>query len=216
MRLIIYGQLQTFTPLKDFRAAHGLPPNFGVSLFEPKSYDGLGRIDSAGAELNSVRQAIVSLVKSIGQPEDLSIWLKTSHVLRDFFQRQLESVNPQVGLRPPEVEFAVAGFGDVIEAVIWALLRARATKSAAPPFAAIYAEWLNNTVRASQTIHEYAQGGERWGVQMVNNAYGRVGMYIRADDAVYFVADSTLACPAEGFMQSLLAEVAAYILQTQE
>src|SRR5215207_1545270 len=197
MRLIIYGQPQTFTPLKDFRAAHGLPPDFGVSRFEPKSYDGLGRIDGAGAELNSVRQTVVGLVKSIGQPDDPAIWLKMSPVLRDFFQRQLETVNPQVGLRPPEVEFAVAGFGDVTEAVIWALLRARATKSPAPLFASIYAEWLNNTVRVSQTIHEYMHGTERCGVQMVNNAYGRVGMYIRVGDTVYCVADSTLACPAE-------------------
>ena len=216
MRLIIDGQPQTFIPLKDFRAAHGLPPDFGVSRFEPKSYEGLGRIDSAGAELNSVRQAVVGMVKSIGKPEDPTIWLKMSTVLRDFFQRQLESINPQVGLRPPEVEFAVAGFGDVTEAVIWALLRADATKSPVPPFASIYAEWLNNTVRVSQTIHEYTHEGERWGVQMVNNAYGRVGMYIRAGDIVYCVADSALACPAEGFMQSLLAEAAAYILQTQE
>jgi hypothetical protein len=216
MHLLIYGQPQTFTPLRDFRAAHVLPPDFGVSRFEPKSYDGLGRIDSAGAELNSARQAVIGLVKSVGQPEDPTIWLKMSPVLRDFFQRQLESINSQVGLRPPEVEFAVAGFGDVTEAVIWALLRARATKSAAPPFAAIYAEWLNNTVRVSQTTHEYAHGGERWGVQMVNNAYGRVGMYISAGDTVYCVADSGLTCPAEGFMQSLLAEVSAYILQTTE
>src|SRR5688500_5081521 len=151
MRLTIDGQPQTFTPLRDFRAAHGLPPDFGVSRFEPKSYDGLGRIDSVGAELNNVRLAVVGMVKSVGQPEDPAIWLKMSPVLRDFFQRQLESVNPKVGLRPPEVEFAAAGFGDVTEAVIWALLRARATKSPAPPFESIYAEWLNNTARVSQT-----------------------------------------------------------------
>ncbi len=215
MQLIIYGQLQTFAPLKAFREAHDLPPDFGIALFERKDFTGLGRIDQAGAELNAIRQAMLALAKP-GQAQQAAAWLKTIKVLRDFFQHQLRTINPGVGLKDVEIDFAVAGLNDVLEAVVWALLRAEATGAPAPAFAEIYAEWLNSTVRVSQTIHDYWNRGERWGVQVVTNAYGRVGMFIRAGTDVYCVQDTALACPAEGFMATLLAEIAVYILPSQE
>lgn len=213
--LTINNQTYPLIPIKDFRAAHDLPPEFGAALFEPKDYTGLGRIDRAGAELNAVRQSVLAFMQSVTPPSDPAGWLEIMRAARDLFQRELIRINDHVGLRQPEIEFAVSGFGDVGEAVVWALLRAKATRTPVPPFAAVYGEWLANSVRLSQAVHTYSHRGEHWEVQMVNNAYGRVGMYIRAGDAVYCVADSSLACPAEGFMRALLDEVAAYVFAEQ-
>lgn len=202
MRLTIDGAPRTFTPIRAFREAHGLPPAFGVALFEPKDYTGLGRIDQAGAELNAVRVAVLAAM-----PSKLAMreWLGFAPQLTARFVSQLYAINAKVQLRDVEIEFAAAGFADVCQAVIYALLRAQSGD--APPFEAIYGAWLDQTARVSQTIHEY--GG--WQIQIVTHAYGRAGLIVRDGAETSYVQDAALGCPAEGYMASLLAEVAARI-----
>jgi hypothetical protein len=209
MQLLMDGELRTFTPIKTFRAAHDLPDTFRVAHFEPKDYTGLGRIDRAGAELNAVRQAVLSSLPASLSPQ---AWLAYVPTLRDLFAARLYEINPQVGLKDVEVEFAVAGFSDVCEAVAWAMLRAGATHTAVPPFEQIYADWLNSTVRVSQAVHVYLHNGAAWRVQIVNNAYGRIGLIVHTGESAHYVIDSALACPAEGYMLALLGEVAARML----
>lgn len=203
MRLTIDGSPRPFTPIRAFREAHGLPPTFGVALFEPKDYTGLGRIDQAGAELNAVRAAVLAAI-----PARLTIqaWLGFAPELTRFFTDQLYAINSKVNLRDVEIEFAAAGFSDVCQAVIYAIMRAHG--AAPPPFEAIYGAWLDQTTRVSQTVHAYGD----WQVQIVTHAYGRAGLIVRAGDETFYVQDSALSCPAEGYMASLLAEVAARIV----
>jgi hypothetical protein len=57
MKLLIDGISHTFMPIRAFRTAHNLPPEFGVALFEPKDYTGLGSINRAGAEERRARDS---------------------------------------------------------------------------------------------------------------------------------------------------------------
>ncbi len=199
MRLTIDGSARDFTPIKQFRAAHNLPPEFGVALFEPKDYTGLGRIDHAGAELNSLRAAVIAALPSQSTPAQ---WIGFIPELTRRFTAQLYAINAQVKLRDVEIEFAAAGFADVCQALGYALFQ-----PSVPPFEAIYGRWLDDTTRVSQTIHTYGD----WRIQIVTHAYGRAGLIVRADGASFYLQDSALGCPAEGFMAALLAEVAARV-----
>ncbi len=199
MHLTIDGHPRDFTPIKAFREAHHLPPEFGVGLFEPKDYSGLGRIDRAGADLNQVRAAVLAAIPAkLPRPQ----WLSFSEQITRQFTQQMYAINPVVQLHDVEIEFAAAGFSDVCNAVIYALVRGNP-----PPFEAIYGQWLDDTVRVSQTMHAYGT----WQVQIVTHAYGRAGLIVRRSAAVDYVQDSALGCPAEGFMAALLAEVGARI-----
>lgn len=200
MWLTLDGVPREFTPIKAFRDAHHLPPEFGVALFEPKDYTGLGSIDRAGAELNAVRAAVIDALPARLTPPE---WLAFIPQLTRRFTDELYAINASVNLRDVEIEFAAAGFGDVCQAVVYALLR-----GSPPPFAAIYSAWLDSTARISQTIHPY--GG--WRVQIVTHAYGRAGLVVHAETETHYVQDAALSCPAEGYMAALLAEVAGHIL----
>ena len=204
MRLTIEAVPRSFVPIKSFREAHHLPPEFGVALFEPKDYNGLGRIDQAGMELNGVRAAVHAAI-----PPNLTLqsWLAFIPDLTRRFTDQLYAINPRVKLHDVEIEFAAAGFADVCQAVVYALLRARNVP--APPFEAIYSDWLDQTARVSQTTHLYSA----WQVQIITHAYGRAGLIVRMESETAYVQDAALACPAEGYMAALLAEVAAQIMR---
>jgi hypothetical protein len=195
MRLTIEGVPRLFEPIKGFRAAHDLPQDFGVALFEPKDYSGLGRIDQAGVDLNGVRAAVLGAI-----PPGLSLrdWLVFIPELTRLFTAKLNEINPRVNLRDVEIEFAAAGFADVCQAAVYALLR-----GASPSFEAVYGEWLGGSARVSQTVHAYGE----WRIQIVTHAYGRVGLIVDTGEMVHYVADSSLGCPAEGYMAALLAEV---------
>ncbi len=195
MRLTVDGAPRVFEPIRAFRAAQGLPAEFGVALFEPKDFGGLGRIDQAGAELNTVRAAVLAAV-----PARLTLrdWLTFIPELTRLFTAKLHEINPRVNLRDVEIEFAAAGFADVCQAAVYALLRGAET-----PFAAVYAEWLDQSARVSQTVHAYGT----WRVQIVTHAYGRAGLIVDTGADVHYVADASLGCPAEGYMASLLADV---------
>lgn len=195
MHLTIDGEPRLFEPIKAFRVAHDLPPEFGVVLFEPKDYAGLGRIDGAGADLNAVRAAVLAAI-----PPGLSLrdWVVFVPELTRLFTGKLYEINPRVNLRDVEIEFAAAGFADVCQAAVYAHLR-----SAAPHFEQVYTEWLDQSVRVSLTVHEYGA----WRIQIVTYAYGRAGLIVNTGNATHYVADASLACPAEGYMAALLSDV---------
>lgn len=205
-RFAIDGLARDFVPIKTFRAAHNLPESFGVALFEPKDFTGLGSIDRAGAALNTVRAAVLAALPERMAAND---WLNVLPGLARLFESKLYEINHEVGLREPEIGFAVSGFLDVLQAVAYAVIRARASGAPPPTFERVYAGWLDGSIRVSQTVHRYAHEGAEWSIRVITNAYGRAGMIIEAGEATYYVYDGALACPAEGFMARLLAEVAA-------
>jgi hypothetical protein len=209
MHLSLNGARRDFTPIKVFRAEHSLPASFGVALFEPKDYTGLGSIENAGTQLNGVRETVLNAI-----PTQMSAsgWLSFLPQLTTLFKNELYSINDVVNLKDVEIDFAAAGFGDVCHAFVYALLRARAEGKPPPAFESIYADWLDSTTRISQTIYRYTHGGQEWHIQIVTHAYGRAGLIITTPTDIHYIHDSALGCPAEGYMASLLKEVAERII----
>jgi len=206
LTLTLAGVVHTFIPIGAARSALGLPESFGVALFEPKQYAGLGSIDGAGEALRALREAVLAaaLDEADGDP------LAGCAALTRCFEQELRRINPAIGLREPEIGFAVSGFDDVLRAWVYACIRARALRSEPPPFATVYGRWLADSVRVSTTVHRFTDDRQSWKVQIVTHAYGRFGL-IMEDEAVRVtcVYDPGLSCPAEGFMMRLLGDVCA-------
>lgn len=213
MKLQIEDEMREFIPLKEFRERHNLPEDFRLSLFEPKEYEGLGSIEQAGAELNTVRQAVLDSVPEHITPQELMDFF---YKLQAIFRNLLYGINESVGLQEVEIEFAVAGFGDVTQHLNYAIMRGVVAKGEMPPFMQLYGEWLNSTIRVSFNTYNYTHNGQTWQIRTVNHVYGRVGMIVDTGEGVHYVVDSSLACPAEGFMAQLLSDVAAKVISAVE
>ena len=209
MQLSIDGHLQTLVDIKTFREQLGLPQHFGVSYFEPKDYRGLGSIEQAGAELNSVRNQIIQTV-----PERLERFalLPLIDSLAMLFRDALNTINDRVGLREDEVEFAVAGFTDVLMAVAYACIENRSLTTSDLDFNAIYFAWVNSSTRISSQVHVFDHRAQPLNIQIINTAYGRAGLVVDIDEARHYVRDGVFACPAEGFMMHLLRDVVDRIM----
>jgi hypothetical protein len=212
MQLAIAGQTHTFISLPIFRSRWGLPDDFNLAYFEPKDWQGLGRLEGSGKGLAIVRQRVLEVVPQIITLTDL---ISQVEALTDLFQRELAAINPQIGLREVEVDFAVAGFADITQAVAYQLLRLSHTYRHDPTqiepafdFLAIYQSWLDASARLSATPHSYSYENVQYEVQVVYNAYGRVGLSVQVAGEVYYVADMSLACPASNYMLDLCREVA--------
>jgi hypothetical protein len=210
MQLQIEGQVQRFVPIKNFRETFDLPVTFGISMFDSKDLTGLGQIESAGAaELNIVRQALLDAIPTVMPLED---WLAFLPHLERLFENKLHEINPEIGLKTVEIDYAVGGFSDVCQKLIYAMIRARAQDGSMPDFREVYTEWLSDSVRITSTVHSYIHEGDVWAVQIVYTAYGRTGLVVWMDNHTHYVVDNQYGCPAEGFMLSLLSEVATRII----
>ncbi len=209
MQLIIDGTPYNFTSIKDFRAAHNLPQSFGIGLFEAKDYAGLGRIDTAGTLLNGLRENVVA---SLPARLPALQWLSAIPNITRQFQKYLYHINDQVGLQDVEVEFAVAGFSDVLQVYAYALARANAEDSPMPDFQTLYVEWLHGTTKIFTQEHSYILDDQPCTVRVVAHAYGRIGLLIYSA-RTYAVYDPLLACPVEGFMTTFLTDIASHMQQ---
>jgi hypothetical protein len=212
MRLLIHHQPHDFIPLKAFRAAHALPDSFSVAYFEPKDFGGLATIEHASAELKHLREHLLTLI-----PQRLTTieLLRATDGLQHEFEQALRQSNATIGLREPEIAFAVAGFGDGLRAWCFALIRAQTIPNSPHPiFAAVYQEWFGQSGRLSSQVHEYEHQGAGWRVQIVNHLYGRAGLLVQTPHATYYVQDSIYTCPAESYMFNLLSEVAQALQQS--
>lgn len=217
MQFLIGEQLQTLIPLQHFREQWHLPDDFGVALFEPKEWTGLGSMEGAGRDLSLVRQRIVQAVPMPLAPAGLRIAVEG---LTRYFEQELQAANTQVGLREVEVDFAVAGFGDVLQAIAYRLIQLAqlyrqdpAQIAAKFDFAELYQTWLDGSARVSTKIHSYRQGETEFQVRVLNNIYGRIGLEVQAGEERYYVLDTALACPAASYMRGLCQEVAQKICQ---
>ena len=209
MQLAVEGALRDFSPVKVFRHAYNLPASFGVNHFEPKDYTDLGSIENAGAELNTVRAAVLDAIQL---PCTLSDWMNAAPDIAALFRLKLLQINNVVHLKEIEVDFAVAGLHDMLQAVIYELVRARASRQPPPPFEANNASWLNTSIKLSQTVHLYPYADrEVWEIKVLTHVYGRFGLVVRTNDGLQYVYDPALACPAQGYMTTLLGEIAAAI-----
>lgn len=215
LTLIIHGVAHAFIPIWAARSTLDLPDEFGVALFEPKDYTGLGSIDGAGEALRELREAVLAAAHDEADSPPLIGCEALTHI----FEQELRHINPAIGLREPEIGFAVSGFGDVLRAWMYARIQAAALKTDPPLFTAVYGRWLNDSVRVSTTVHRYTYKRQSWNVQIVTHAYGRFGLIMEEDagrdtddtdaERVVCIYDPGLACPAEGFMMRLLGDVCA-------
>lgn len=210
MQLLVEGQMRDCIPVRQFRQQMALPEHFGVSQFEPKDFFGLAAIDHAGAEMNDLRAALCGYV-----PPALPVAEMLSFVdgMVALFRAGLAAINDRIGLRIDEVEFAVAGFADVLHQWAYALIRARAARSSPPVFEDVYRQWLFASVRLSQRTFAYPyHDGSEWRIQILNHAYGRIGLRVQTDEQVYYLHDGVYTCPADGYMAALLSELCHRIL----
>jgi hypothetical protein len=206
-RLRLGGQERSWISLAAFRAQHNLAATFGIATFAPKSYVGLGSIAHAGPALANLRGQVLG---SLPAYPSLKQWLAHSGDLNKGFAQRLELANAQVGLSQAEVGFAVAGFADILNQFLFAALACQAQKQPPPLFEAVYQAWLDNSAEVLAACYPYPPD---WSVQLVSNAYGRVGLQISAATwpQPAYVIDLSLACPAAAFMQGLLEAVCAHI-----
>lgn len=215
---MINNRNHTLTPLPTFRARWGLPDDFTIACFEAKQWDGLGSVGGAGPALARVKQHLLEAVPPVVTLPGL---FGQVDILSNIFQRELEIANRQIGLRQVEIEFAVAGFQDVLQAVAYRLIQlahacrydmARLCREF--DFRVVYQTWLDDSVRVSATVHPYQHGETQFEVRVIYNAYGRVGLEVRMPDGdLHYVADPSLACPASGYMEILEQQVAQTLCQ---
>lgn len=213
MQLTLNGALCNFIPLPAFRAQWHLPDDFNLARFSPKDWTGLGSLERGGPALAHMKQVIVGAVPA----------LIPLHRLRDqalalsgLFFGQLQLANADIGLRDVEVDFAAAGFQDVVDAVAMHLIQLSHTHQrdlaqiqSHFDFEVVYQNWLEASARVFEQEHHYSQTGVDFTVRVVHNPYGRVGLEVGVKDETVYVADPALACPAAGYMHDLEAELAA-------
>jgi hypothetical protein len=210
MELTIDDQLRKLIPLSTFQKTWHLPADFGVAQFEPKDWAGLGSMSGSGPALNQIKQALIQSIPTTISPPQLMMHVDA---LGHRFRVALEAANEQIGLRPVEVDFAVAGLEDIMRDVTYRLIQwqhrppAAADSSGPIDFGAIYQHWLDNGTRVAVESKIYDHEGQTFHVNIIYNPYGRVGLKVKLDEQVYYVADPALACPAAAFMETLAEEV---------
>lgn len=207
MKITLNGNAYPLIEIQDFRQQFSLGPEFGIAQFEAKDFTGLARIDHASGALNELRATVYQAIPSQLAPADVIDFLgRLSHL----FRVKLYEVNPSIQLKPVEIDFAAAGFEDVCQALGYAWMRSVATRTQVD-FAAVYQTWLDGTTRIASASYLYPIGATTWQIRVLNTAYGRIGLEIQMDQAIYYVRDTAYGCPAEGFMAALLAGVAARV-----
>jgi hypothetical protein len=208
IRKRVYAQranpMNTVT-IKAFRTQFGLSDNFGVAHFAPKDFSGLAKIDESGTSLNQLREALLDAI-----PPSISInqLMPFLDALREQFRTGLIGINASIGLTMSQLEFAVAGFGDVCQAWGYALIHAKMSKQTTPLFHAVYRTWVTDSERVAHDDATYDHNGTTWHIRFIHNVYGRVGLQVITPNATYRVVDGQYACPAEGYMANLLADIA--------
>jgi hypothetical protein len=218
MLLRINNQQYTFIPLQTFRKRWQLLEDFTIDRFDPKNWAGLGSLKTSSQAMKELKQRLIEAVPPLIIPIRLIDEVDT---LTDSFRHELETINPQIGLRPAEIDFAAAGFQDVLHAVGYHLLQLAHTHRHNPAligqhfdFAGVHQIWLDESVRVSTTVHNYLSGDNQFQVQVIYYAYGRVGLEVIVPTGEsFYVTDSSLACPASQFMETLEEQVAQVLVQ---
>lgn len=213
MQLTLNGVAHPFIPLATFRAQWQLPEDFKLARFSPKDWTGLGSLEHGGPGLARLRQAVV---RAVPGAVPLARLRDQVRALSGLFLSQLQLANADIGLREMEVDFAAAGFQDVMEATAMHLIQLShrhqhdlAQLQRDFDFETVYQAWLEAATRVFEQEHLYPYHGLNFVVRVVHNPYGRIGLEVRQGQDTHYVADPALACPAAGYMHDLEAEVAA-------
>ena len=217
MQLLINNQNRTLITIQTFRAKWELPNSFQMAYFESKEWEGLGSLDGARPALATTRQHVI---QSVPSQITLTSLLSTVDDLSYIFRHELGAANVQIDLRTVEVDFAVSGFTDVLQAVAYRLVELYhnhrndlAQIRHNFDFAGIYQTWLDNSVRISTTTHIYDHADTQFKVRIIYNIYGHIGLEVAVTNELYHVLDMSLACPASSYMYDLCNQVAQALCQ---
>ncbi|MFN8453615.1 MAG: hypothetical protein U0401_02910 [Anaerolineae bacterium] len=213
MQFMLHGQRYRPIPLQTFRLQQNLPDDFSVAYFEPKDWTGLGSINGCGQLLAGMRQ---NVLKAMPPTTKLPELFPLVEALTDLFHQELVTINPHIGLKEVEIEFAVAGLADILRGVAFKLIQLCQTYRSDLSqvqrnfdFEAVYQGWLDDSTRLSSVTHPYHHDDATYQVQIVYNPYGRVGLKAQINGEIYYVGDMSLACPAASYMHELCGEIAA-------
>lgn len=208
--LFIDNAPRELIPIGVYRHTHHLPADFGVAYFEPKNYTGLGQITPvAHTALETLIPDLLAAIPPTIAPQTM---FDTVRAVAHVFRLGLQRINPTVGLRPFEIDFAIVGLEDALQQASYELIRlahtpgiTRATLSTAFDPVAHYQSWLNGTVRLSATAYPYTHLGQTYTAHVINTAYGRVGLRLTTPSGdIHYLADPGLACPAAAYMHHLI------------
>lgn len=205
-------QTYPLIPLPTFIARWCLPVEFCVAYFEPKEPSGLGKLAGAGPALALVKERLLQAVPEVLTLDNLMTYAEgLGHV----FEHELTAANAQIGLRPPEIEFAVAGFEDILRSVVYKLIQLRHLYrhdikqiEQTFDFSAIYQDWLDDSTRLSGVTHTYPHASTQFEVKVLYNVYGRVGLAVTVQAETHYIYDPALGCPAANYMMTLGEAVA--------
>jgi hypothetical protein len=211
VHLEIEGQLRSLIPLKQFRVQFDLPEEFGCRYFETKDWL-VGSLDSGGQALLGVKENLLSVIpNNLGQPELL---LQPEH-LAAIFRQNLERVNLEIGLAEAQLDFAVDGLQNILSATVYDLARHYQLQGGNPSqvqasfdFSGLYHDWLNQLVTLFSRTYFYQSADKNFEIKLISYLYGRIGMRVELEGVVYYVQDSTLACPAASYMGDLCENIA--------
>jgi hypothetical protein len=210
MELSIAGASRTLIPVHEFRSKQKLPVEFGVELFASKDYTSLGSIERAGDALQHLKTTLLDAIPYERPPQG---WLAFTLSLQLRFHQLLWQINPCIGLRASEIQYASSGFGDVCQAYVSALMAAQLDGRPLPDFETQYHQWIDQSVMISAVAYSYAHPvtDDCWQIRLVQTLYGITGMIVETERETYFVQDAVLGCPTSGYMGSLLSAVAGKI-----
>ncbi|GAB4514582.1 MAG: hypothetical protein OHK0046_16880 [Anaerolineae bacterium] len=197
-----------WVPISFFRQQYALPDDFSVAMFAPRNYTPPGSIDRAGSALNMVHYAMLDAIPGERPSQG---WLAFGLELQRYFTRLLWRINPLVCLRASEIEFAAAGFGEVLQAYLYEVQKTQMRGYPLPDFFTIYSHWLEEAVVFSARKYPYTHQGATWQVQLIQTRFGVGGLRVEMPDEEVFVRDTVYVCPAEGFMGRLLSACAQRI-----
>jgi len=204
MELVINHIRHNLTPIRKFRADYHLSDTFGLSLFEPKNFEGLANLEGSGEALDVLKDAIIHALPP--RLTTLPTFDFLEHIVR-LFENTLNAVNPLIGLRDVEIGYAVSGFSDILNSWLYDAIRATQTHIAPTPFDVVYADWLANSGRRSEKMYTYSYQDDEWKIRFLYNAYGRVGFQVDMSTQTTYVQDTIYICPAEGFIHQLTRDM---------
>ena len=212
MELRLNGQTETLIPITTFREMWQLPDTFHIAYFEPETRSELGSLDQAGNTLNKVRETVKLAVSEKILLPDLFTEVER---LALYFQQTLTTVNHLIGLHQVEIDFARAGLEDILRSVTDQLVRLYYEHKTTPEkicenldFATLYQAWLDSGVRIASSEKSFSHNDKTFIVQVIYDPYGRVGLQVKVDDQIHYVADTRFMCPAANYMRLLSEDVA--------
>jgi hypothetical protein len=195
--------LREAVPLAAFQAAHGLDERFSLSAIAPKDFAGLG--STGGLTFADFWQPICELQRA--QPAPLAGEAELRRAAQsaiEAFETTLNRLNTRSQLTPEQVEFAVAGFADLLWQCIYALLSARRPVD----LDACVADAVAASLRRSSAYQTITANGGEWRVCTVSTLFGRIGILVEHGMQRWLVADNAYTCPMAQVMTRLVVATA--------